>query len=38
GEGIPLFGSVKPSLKLDLVEMKQYPNGVIKPTYNIIYA
>ncbi|MFS0763358.1 dihydrofolate reductase family protein [Peribacillus phoenicis] len=38
GEGIPLFGSVKPSLKLDLVEMKQYSNGVIKPTYNIIYT
>ncbi|MFD6210042.1 dihydrofolate reductase family protein [Peribacillus sp. NPDC060253] len=38
GEGIPLFGSVKPCLKLDLVEMKQYPNSVIKSTYNIIYT
>lgn len=38
GEGISLFGSVKPCLKLDLVEMKQYSSGVIKPTYNIIYT
>jgi dihydrofolate reductase len=37
GEGIPLFGSVKTDLKLELVDMKQYSNGVIKPTYNIIY-
>ncbi|WP_057915504.1 dihydrofolate reductase family protein [Peribacillus muralis] len=38
GEGIPLFGSVKSMLKLDLVDLKQYPNGVIKPTYKIIYT
>ncbi|PEY43407.1 deaminase [Bacillus cereus] len=38
GEGISLFGSVKPHLKLKLVDMKQYSNGVIKPTYNIIYT
>ncbi|PEZ00235.1 deaminase [Bacillus sp. AFS018417] len=38
GEGISLFGSVKPRLKLKLVDMKQYSNGVIKPTYNIIYT
>ncbi|MBK5481784.1 dihydrofolate reductase [Peribacillus sp. TH16] len=38
GEGIPLFGSVKPRLTLELVDMKQYTNGVVKPTYNIIYS
>ncbi|PJN89054.1 dihydrofolate reductase family protein [Bacillus sp. mrc49] len=38
GEGIPLFGSVKPLLKLDLIDMTKYPNGVIKPTYKIIYT
>jgi len=38
GEGIFLFGSVKPRIKLRLVDMKQYSNGVIKPTYNIIYT
>lgn len=38
GEGISLFGSVKPSLTLKLVELKQYASGVIKPTYNIIYS
>jgi len=37
GEGISLFGSVKAHLKLELVDMKQYSNGIIKPTYNIIY-
>ncbi|MDP1427143.1 dihydrofolate reductase family protein [Priestia megaterium] len=38
GEGIFLFGSVKPRFKLRLVDMKQYSNGVVKPTYNIIYT
>ncbi|UYO02405.1 dihydrofolate reductase family protein [Paenibacillus sp. PSB04] len=38
GEGVPLFGSVKPRLNLKLVNMKQYSNGVTKPTYNIIYT
>lgn len=38
GTGIPLFGSVKPSLNLELVDMKQYSNGVLKSTYNIIYS
>ncbi|MGR6342608.1 dihydrofolate reductase family protein [Priestia megaterium] len=38
GEGIFLFGSVKPRIKLRLVDMKQYSNGVVKPTYNIIYT
>jgi len=38
GEGISLFGSVKPRLKLRLVDMKQYSNGVVKPTYKIIYT
>jgi dihydrofolate reductase len=37
-EGIFLFGSVKPRFKLRLVDMKQYSNGVVKPTYNIIYT
>ncbi|WGV60471.1 dihydrofolate reductase family protein [Brevibacillus brevis] len=37
GEGVPLFGSAKPRLKLELVDMKQYANGVMKPTYNIVY-
>lgn len=38
GTGIPLFGSVKPRLTLELVDMKQFTNGVVKPTYNIIYS
>jgi dihydrofolate reductase len=38
GEGVSLFGSVKPHLKLRLVDMKQYSNGVVKPTYNIMYT
>ncbi|WP_445480081.1 dihydrofolate reductase family protein [Lysinibacillus irui] len=38
GEGISLFGSVKPRLNLKLVDMKQYSSGVIKSTYTIIYT
>ncbi|MFS1518709.1 dihydrofolate reductase family protein [Bacillus sp. SM2101] len=38
GEGISLFGNIKPCFKLELVDMKQYSNGIIKPTYNIIYT
>ncbi|MCI0763944.1 dihydrofolate reductase family protein [Bacillus sp. TL12] len=38
GEGTPLFGSVKPRLKLKLVDAKHYVNGVIKSTYTIIYS
>ncbi|MBO1580822.1 dihydrofolate reductase family protein [Bacillus sp. XF8] len=38
GEGIPLFGSVKPRLSLELVDSTQYVNGVIKSTYNIMYS
>ncbi|MCR8844470.1 dihydrofolate reductase family protein [Paenibacillus sp. SC116] len=37
GSGVPLFGDVKPQLKLELIDMKRYENGVIKPTYNVIY-
>ncbi|MEI5906243.1 dihydrofolate reductase family protein [Bacillus spongiae] len=37
GEGISLFGSINPSLKLELMDMKQYSNGIIKATYNIMY-
>ncbi|MEH6940230.1 dihydrofolate reductase family protein, partial [Bacillus sp. JJ664] len=38
GDGTLLFGSEKASLKLDLKEMKLYPNGVMKSTYNIQYV
>ncbi|MFC7372569.1 dihydrofolate reductase family protein [Fictibacillus iocasae] len=38
GDGIPLFGSSKPRLNLELVSLKYYSNGVVKPTYNIIYS
>ncbi|WP_127595120.1 dihydrofolate reductase family protein [Paenibacillus lautus] len=38
GDGVPLFGSVKPRIRLELVNMKQYANGVLKPTYNIMYT
>ena len=38
GKGIPLFGSVKPCLKLELMDMKQYSSGVIKSTYDINYS
>ncbi|MDQ6597727.1 dihydrofolate reductase [Bacillus salipaludis] len=38
GTGIPLFGSVKPRLNMELVDMQQYSNGVLKSTYNIIYS
>lgn len=37
GEGISLFGSIHPSLKLKLEDMKQYSSGVVKNTYTIIY-
>lgn len=38
GEGIPLFGSVKSRINLELVNLKHYTNGIVKPTYNIIYS
>ena len=38
GAGISLFGDVKPRFILKLVDTKQYVSGVIKSTYNIIYA
>lgn len=38
GLGTPLFGSVKPRLNLELIDAKQYSNGIIKSTYNIIYS
>lgn len=38
GSGVPLFGDVKPRLRLELVDLKRYESGVIKPTYNINYA
>ncbi|MCZ8522511.1 MULTISPECIES: dihydrofolate reductase family protein [Paenibacillus] len=38
GSGVPLFGDVKPRLRLELTDMKRYESGVIKPTYNIIYS
>ncbi|MBT2757466.1 dihydrofolate reductase family protein [Mesobacillus foraminis] len=38
GKGIALFGNVKAHLKLELMDIKQYSNGVIKTTYNIIYV
>lgn len=38
GAGIPLFGSAKPRVNLQLVDTKQYSNGIVKTTYNIIYT
>jgi dihydrofolate reductase len=38
GEGKPLFDGVKPHLKLDLIDIKHFDNGVIKPAYNVIYS
>jgi len=38
GEGTSLFGHEKPNLTLGLKEMKLYPNGVMKSTYNIQYV
>ncbi|KKI90532.1 deaminase [Bacillus sp. SA1-12] len=38
GGGISLFGNEKPCLRLKLADMKQYSNGVLKPTYHIIYT
>jgi len=38
GEGIPLFSGLKPCFKLELIHIKHYNNGVIKPSYNIIYS
>jgi dihydrofolate reductase len=37
GEGIPLFGSSKKQIDLELIELKQYKNGVILPRYKINY-
>jgi len=37
GTGVPLFGDVKPRLRLELVDVKPYANGVVKSTYNVIY-
>ncbi|WP_369900844.1 dihydrofolate reductase family protein [Bacillus manliponensis] len=38
GTGVSLFGSVKPCFALNLVDVKEYTNGIIKSTYNIIYS
>lgn len=38
GAGIPLFGSFKPRLSLELAGMKEYANGVVKSAYNIKYS
>lgn len=38
GAGIPLFGSYKPRLNLELVSMKEYVNGVVKSAYNMKYS
>jgi dihydrofolate reductase len=38
GEGKPLFAGAKHQLKLDLIDIKHFDNGVIKPTYNVIYS
>jgi dihydrofolate reductase len=36
-EGIPLFGSSKKQIQLELLDLKHYANGVILPTYKIHY-
>lgn len=38
GEGKSLFDGGNPHLKLDLIDIKHFENGVIKPTYNINYS
>jgi dihydrofolate reductase len=37
GEGIPLFGSSKKKIHLELMELKKYENGVVLPKYKILY-
>ncbi|WP_163103195.1 dihydrofolate reductase family protein [Peribacillus alkalitolerans] len=37
GIGLPLFSNLSIPIKLELVDLKQFDSGVIKPTYNIIY-
>lgn len=37
GSGIPLFGNASPRLRFELIDLKRYDNGVVKPTYQIIY-
>ncbi|MBM7587145.1 dihydrofolate reductase [Bacillus pakistanensis] len=37
GDGIPLFGSSKKQIHLELRSLKKYENGVIVPTYKILY-
>ncbi len=37
GEGVPMFGSVKPRMTLELSDLKRYDNGVLKTTYDIRY-
>ncbi|MFD1356719.1 dihydrofolate reductase family protein [Fictibacillus halophilus] len=38
GEGKPLLDGVNSNLILDLIDIKHFDNGVIKPTYNVIYS
>jgi dihydrofolate reductase len=37
GEGIPLFGTNKKQIALELKNLKSYENGVILPTYKVLY-
>ncbi|OIK10865.1 deaminase [Bacillus sp. MUM 116] len=37
GEGIPLFGSSKKKIHLELMDIKKYDNGVVLPKYKILY-
>ena len=38
GEGTPLISGIKPYFKLELPNIKHYKNGVIKPSYRILYS
>lgn len=38
GEGVPLFGSVKPRLSMELTDLKRYDSGVLKTTYDLRYT
>jgi dihydrofolate reductase len=37
GEGVPMFGSLKPRLSLELKDLKRFDSGVLKMTYDIHY-
>ena len=38
GEGIPLFGRVDHDVRMELLESRAYPTGVVQSRYRIVAA